>query len=136
MPDLPKTMIEGVCGLLASVVVFSTALAETGQPSEVQYSAYAGSESPSRVFWGDTHVHTNLSADGNLAGNHDLGPEQAYRFARGEEVVSQTGLRAKLSRPLDFVVLADHAEGLGLLPLASPGDRSQTWHPPRGCARD
>ena len=49
-----------------------------------------------------------------MAGN-TLTPEQAYRFARGEEVVSSTGIPVKLSRPLDFLVVADHAEGLGLM---------------------
>ena len=43
-----------------------------------------------------------------------LGPDEAYRFARGETVTSNTGLPARLSRPLDFLVVSDHAENLGL----------------------
>ena len=49
-----------------------------------------------------------------MAGDR-LTPEQSYRFARGEEVVSSTGVPAKLSRPLDFLVVSDHAEGLGVM---------------------
>ncbi len=76
------------------------------------YSPYAGRNYPTRVFWGDTHLHTANSLDAAAFGN-TLGPEAAYRFARGEEVVSSSGQPVKLSRPLDFLVVADHAEGLG-----------------------
>jgi hypothetical protein len=76
------------------------------------YSPYPGNDYPSRVLWGDTHLHTANSLDAAVFGN-TLGPEEAYRFARGEEVTSATGQRVKLSRPLDFLVVADHAEGLG-----------------------
>ncbi len=65
------------------------------------------------VYWGDTHLHTSYSTDSGMLGN-TLGPEEAYRFARGEEVRSAAGLRARLIRPLDFLVVADHAENLGL----------------------
>jgi len=68
------------------------------------------------VYWGDTHLHTNFSADSGMLGN-TLGPEEAYRFARGEEVRSAAGMRARLIRPLDFLVVADHAENLGLAPM-------------------
>ena len=76
------------------------------------YSPYAGRSYPTRVLWGDTHLHTANSLDAAAFGN-TLGPEPAYRFARGEEVVSSSGQPVKLSRPLDFLVIADHAEGLG-----------------------
>jgi len=68
------------------------------------------------VYWGDTHLHTNFSSDSGMLGN-TLGPEEAYRFARGEEVRSAAGMRARLIRPLDFLVVADHAENLGLAPM-------------------
>lgn len=76
------------------------------------YSPSAGRNYPTRVFWGDTHLHTANSFDASAFGN-TLGPEPAYRFARGEEVVSSSGQPVRLSRPLDFLVVADHAEGLG-----------------------
>jgi hypothetical protein len=67
---------------------------------------------PERVYWGDTHLHTSNSIDAFGFGV-TLGPEEALRFARGEEVTSTHGLKAKLSRPLDFLVIADHSGGLG-----------------------
>lgn len=69
-------------------------------------------EFPEQVLWGDTHLHTANSVDAFGFGVR-LGPEEALRFARGEEVTSTTGLKAKLPRPLDFLVVTDHAEGLG-----------------------
>jgi hypothetical protein len=77
------------------------------------YSPYAQRSFPSRVYWGDTHVHTGLSLDAGLFGN-TLGPDEAYRFARGEEVVSSTGLPVKLGRPLDWMVLTDHTDLMGI----------------------
>ena len=83
-------------------------------PAVRGFSPYAGRKYPTQVFWGDTHHHTANSGDAFAAGNR-LTPEQSYRFARGEEVVSSTGVPVKLSRPLDFLVVSDHAEGLGLM---------------------
>lgn len=69
-------------------------------------------EYPQQVFWGDTHLHTDNSIDAFGFGTR-LGPEAALQFARGDEVISTTGQKAKLSRPLDFLVIADHSDGLG-----------------------
>jgi Protein of unknown function (DUF3604) len=68
---------------------------------------------PEKVLWGDTHLHTSNSIDAFGFGVR-LGPEEALRFARGEEVKATTGLKAKLDRPLDFLVIADHSDGLGV----------------------
>ncbi len=76
------------------------------------YSPYAQRAFPSNVYWGDTHLHTGLSPDAGLFGN-TTGPDEAYRFARGEEVKSSTGLPAKLSRPLDWLVLTEHSDMMG-----------------------
>jgi hypothetical protein len=78
------------------------------------YSPHAGKSYPMHVYFGDTHNHTANSGDAYMGGN-SLTPEQAYRFARGEEVVSSTGVPVRLSRPLDFLVVSDHAEGLGIM---------------------
>ena len=83
---------------------------------ERNYSPAVGQNFPLRVYWGDTHLHTAYSTDAGFTGT-TLGPEEAYRFARGEEVSSNTGQKAKLRRPLDFLVVADHAECLGLSPF-------------------
>ena len=72
-------------------------------------------EHPVQVYFGDPHLHTSLSMDAGAWGNK-LGLEPAYRFARGAEVTSSSGLQAKLSRPLDFVVIADHSDGYGFFP--------------------
>ena len=64
------------------------------------FSPYAGRGFPTQVFWGDTHLHTSNSLDARAFGAL-LDPEQAYRFAQGEEVTTSHGLRVKLSRPLD-----------------------------------
>jgi len=86
---------------------------------------YLGSEEASvkHVFFGDTHVHTSYSADAAFVGNV-LGPDAAYRFAKGQEVVASLGTPAKLSSPLDFIVIADHSDNLGLGPMAIAGDSS------------
>ena len=76
------------------------------------YSPYAQRSFPAQVFWGDTHVHTAISLDAGMFGN-TLGPDEAYRFAKGEEVTSSTGLPAKLGRPLDWLVIADHSDMMG-----------------------
>ena len=78
------------------------------------YSPYAQRSFPSRPLWGDTHLHTGLSVDAGLFGAR-LGLEDAYRFARGEEVMSSTGQPAKLARPLDWLVIADHSDGMGFI---------------------
>ncbi|SJM28445.1 DUF3604 domain-containing protein [Mesorhizobium delmotii] len=78
------------------------------------YSPYAGNTFPTRPLFGDTHLHTSQSFDAIAFGNF-IGPEEAYRFARGEEVTTSTGQRARLSRPLDFLMVADHAENMGTL---------------------
>jgi hypothetical protein len=86
-----------------------------------QYSPYLHDGYPQRVFWGDTHLHTAYSTDAGMIGCV-LGPEEAYRFARGETVVASTGQRVRLQRPLDFLVVADHAENLGLAPMIADSD--------------
>jgi len=77
------------------------------------YSPYAQRNFPSRVFWGETHLHTGVSLDAGLFGNI-LGHEDAYRLARGEEIKSSSGLPVKLGRPLDWLVIADHSDMMGI----------------------
>ncbi len=98
------------------------------------FSPYAGRNYPTRVYWGDSHLHTSMSLDARTAGN-SLGPEEAIRFARGEEVVSATGVPAKLSRPLDWVVVADHSDAMGVMNEIANGNprlltdpQVKTWH--------
>jgi len=85
------------------------------------YSPYAGRNFPTRPLFGDTHLHTAFSMDAGAFGAR-LTPKDAYRFARGEEVTSNTGQPVKLSRPLDFLVVADHSDGFGFFPQLMGGD--------------
>ena len=96
---------------------------------KVAQSAY-----PDNLLWGDTHLHTNNSVDAFGFGVR-LGPEDALRFARGEEVTSTGGLKAKLDRPLDFLVISDHSDGLGVTRMVYETPRLliedpdlQRWH--------
>jgi Protein of unknown function (DUF3604) len=77
------------------------------------YSPWAERSFPSRVFWGETHLHTGLSLDAGLFGN-TTGHDTAYRLARGEQVTSAGGQPVKLSRPLDFLVITDHSDMMGI----------------------
>jgi hypothetical protein len=79
------------------------------------YSPYVGRDFPTRPFFGDTHLHTSFSMDAGAFGAR-LPPRDAYRFARGEQVVSNTGQPVKLSRPLDFLVVTDHSDNMGFFP--------------------
>jgi hypothetical protein len=85
------------------------------------YSPYAGRNYPTRPLFGDTHLHTSFSFDAGAFGCR-LGPREAYRFARGEEVVASMGERVKLARPLDFLVVTDHSDNLGFFPQLLAGD--------------
>lgn len=109
--------------------LLALALAAPGLASEVLYSPHQQQAVPMQLLWGDTHIHTRLSADANFSGNLTLGPEEALRFARGEEVVAPSGLKAQLARPLDFLVISDHAEYLGLIPAMRAGDPSMMDSP-------
>jgi hypothetical protein len=90
-------------------------------PKSKSYSPYAGRKYPTRVYFGDTHHHTSNSGDA-FAGGNRLGLVEAYRLARGEEVVTSSGIAAKMGRPLDFLVVSDHAEGLGLMQQVYEGN--------------
>jgi len=76
---------------------------------------------PTRVLWGDEHVHTAWSADAAMAGA-TLGPEEAVRFARGEQVTSNTGLPAKLHRAYDWIAVTDHSDGMGSINELNAGN--------------
>ena len=98
------------------------------------YSPYAQRTFPSNVYWGETHLHTGISLDAGLFGN-TTGHELAYRFARGEEVVSSTGLPVKLSRPLDWLVITDHSDMMGIATDIQQGapniladEKGREWH--------
>src|SRR5210317_2186170 len=98
------------------------------------YSPYAHRSFPDKVLWGDTHLHTGLSVDAGLFGCR-LGLDEAYRFARGEEVMASSGQPAKLGRPLDWLVIADHSDAMGFFNDLAKGepdiikfDQGKSWY--------
>jgi len=88
---------------------------------KTEYSPYVEQHFPKRVFFGDTHHHSSYSFDSGMFGN-TLGPEESFRFARGEVVTASNGMKAKLIRPLDFLVVSDHAAYLGFTDLIKNAD--------------
>ena len=118
--------------VLAAILTLPAAAQELRiEPPErdIEYSPYLEEDFPNQVFFGDTHLHTAYSADAGLVGAMTT-PDDAFRFAKGEEVISSNGIRARLQRPYDFLVVSDHAENLGL-PIALEEDdpvlQSNEW---------
>jgi hypothetical protein len=121
-----RNVLTSIVTLILSLAVALPALADyagsvRGEKEAVKeaikkpgYSPYAGRSTPSKVLWGDTHLHTNLSLDARAFGV-TLGPEEAYRLARGEEITTSHGERVKLARPLDWLVVSDHSDAMGTM---------------------
>ena len=88
-------------------------------------SAGAIAKEPNRLYWGDTHVHTSHSADAYFFQNRSADPHTAYRWAKGLPVVHPyTQAKVQIHTPLDFLVVADHAEMLGVPRKLMEGDPS------------
>jgi hypothetical protein len=101
--------------------------AERAHPADRPYSPYAGRNFPTRPLFGDTHLHTSYSMDAGAFGAR-LGPREAYQFARGDEVRASSNQAVKLSRPLDFLVVADHSDNIGFFPALFRGDPKVLAH--------
>jgi hypothetical protein len=124
------------CLLLASGAIAQDHIPqkEDMRGPEKSYSPFAGESYPKNVYWGDTHLHTSNSFDAGFI-NYRVGPEEAFRFARGERVTANNGMSVQLVRPLDFLVVSDHAEYLGLTPalrasnpLLLQTEAGRRWH--------
>ena len=97
------------------------------------YSPYAQRVFPERPLWGETHLHTSLSMDAGGFGNR-VAPRDAYRLARGEEIVASSGQPVRLSRPFDWLVITDHSDGMGFVtdilaasPLVTSFEQGARW---------
>jgi len=105
-------MTTTISALLAFIpLVFTFAVHAQDKP----YSPYVGQNFPINVYFGDTHLHTNISFDAYGDGNINMGPDEAYRFAKGEQLKGHDGQPVRMSRPLDFLVIADHAEYMAIV---------------------
>jgi hypothetical protein len=123
--QLISTKATVLAALLAGSTLATQTQAQVPLPPDKQilssaytgtaYSPYAGRDFATDVYWGDTHLHTDISMDAGAFGNR-LGLDPAYRFARGEQVESTNGGPVRLSRPLDFLVVADHSDNMGFFP--------------------
>ena len=101
--------------VLAAALTATTLVAQLNSHANTEtYSTGVGTDYPKQVFFGDLHLHSNISADAQSMGNLLLSSADAYRFARGEQVMASNGLPARLKRPLDFLAVTDHAEFLGI----------------------
>lgn len=115
--------ISSVAMLAILMVMLSPVTVPAGpMEDDRQYSPPVANDYPQRVYWGDTHLHTNYSADSYSYGTQSLSPAEAYQFARGRALTSETGWRVQLKRPLDFLAVTDHAEYLGGFLYADAGD--------------
>ena len=132
-----STIVRSViAGVVASMLGMAAQAQEAHPPADTlsgafpkkSYSPHAGRNFPTRPFFGDTHVHTGASMDAGAFGAR-LGPADAYRFASGEEVTAANGMRVKLARPLDFIVVADHSDNMGFFPKLFAGDPSYLADP-------
>jgi len=103
----------GRSGKEATATTSGTAAPTRERATKKVYSPYADLGYPTGVWWGETHLHTSFSPDAGLVGDH-LSPDEAFRFARGEQLMSSTGQPVKLEKPYDWLVVSDHAECLGL----------------------
>ncbi len=124
---LRGTAIAGVAAFLAGALApgqlaaYDSRIDAEEVSDERVYSPYAGRTYPDKVLFGDMHFHTELSFDAGLIGTR-LGVADGYRFARGDEVISNTGQSVQLIRPLDFLAITDHAEMIGLAPALTNAD--------------
>ena len=106
---MPRLRVLAAAMAATALVAQPNSHANTGT-----YSTGVGTDYPKQVFFGDLHLHSNISADAQSMGNLLLTSADAYRFARGEQVMASNGLPARLKRPLDFLAVTDHAEFLGI----------------------
>jgi hypothetical protein len=134
--------ISAILIIIGAWVAGSEALAQlqpspeslSGVYSGKAYSPYAERAFPTFPLWGETHLHTGYSMDAGLFGNRLL-HEEAYRFARGEEIMASSGQPVKLSRPLDWIAITDHSDMMGFVqdtiagdPVVMASEQGQRWN--------
>ena len=130
----PAAWADGYVGSILADKEMLRANIDKKDLKEDGYSPYAGKKFPTTVLWGDTHLHTNLSLDARAFGV-TVSPADAYRLARGEQITTTHGELVRLSRPLDWLVVADHSDGLGAMeevvngnPMLMKDPKAKDWH--------
>jgi len=118
-----KTMIKWITIALSVAVLMHLSLVPAQAEGRKPYSPYVGRDFPTNVYFGDTHLHTRLSLDAYGDGNTKNGPAEAYRWAKGEVVAGDDGVPTRISKPLDFLMVADHAAYMGLVPALAEGNK-------------
>ena len=136
-----KLAMLGATSIVALTLALPAAAQDIGMPSGnlsgaytgKAYSPYAKRTFPERPLWGDSHLHTSLSMDAGGFGNR-VGLRDAYRLARGEEITASSGQPVRLSRPLDWLAITDHSDGMGFIidtlaavPLVTKYEQGARW---------
>ena len=136
-----KVAMLGATSIVALTLVLPAAAQDIGMPSDnlsaaytgKAYSPYAKRTFPERPLWGDSHLHTSLSMDAGGFGNR-VGLRDAYRLARGEEITASSGQPVRLARPLDWLAITDHSDGMGFIidtlaavPLVTQYEQGARW---------
>lgn len=129
---LACTTLLGIA--LSTATIQLNASPEGSTEATKEFSPPANTTHATNVYWGDSHVHTGLSLDAGLFGN-TLGPDDAYRLARGEKIVASSGIPVMLARPLDWMVVADHSDMMGIAtdikkgtPNILANEKGKEWH--------
>ena len=129
---IQKTLIH----MAVITIITSTSFASADSDADAvnKYSPMANAAHATNVYWGDSHLHTGLSLDAGLFGN-TLGPDDAYRLARGGKVIATSGSPVQLARPLDWLIVTDHTDLMGIATDIKKGTpnilanaTARSWH--------
>ena len=107
MKNIKRLNTPLLCMLLATSMSYA-------EKEKQPFSPYADRAYPTKLLFGEQHMHTALSADAGGGGTKLL-PRDAYRFAKGEQVMSNTNQPVKMNRPLDFMCITEHTDGMGVI---------------------
>ncbi len=108
-----KNKVVQAVSLACVLATGQSAIASQTTEADKKYSPHANNTQPNNVYWGDSHLHTGLSLDAGLFGN-TVSIDDAYRLARGEQINSAKGIPVKLARPLDWLIVTDHSDLMGI----------------------
>jgi hypothetical protein len=118
-----SALVLGACGQSAEEPQSTEEAPAPSEPAAAASAGYSGAGSANNLYWGDTHLHTSYSPDAYLMQNRSADPDTAYRYAKGYPVVHPYHkARIQIGTPLDFLVVSDHGEFMGVVPMLFQGD--------------